>query len=85
MKRGFQVLLHGPRGKTERSVSGIEIKSLAQWDLHQISINYASSGLHQTFQEAREGDALSGCVLANNNEDCSEAKKNRNAALRFQL
>lgn len=25
---------------------------LAQWDLNQISINYASSGLHKTFQEA---------------------------------
>lgn len=27
---------------------------LSQWDLNQISINYASSGLHKTFQEAGE-------------------------------
>lgn len=38
---------------------------LARWDLNQISINYASSGLQKTFQEAGEVSSCLGVCWLN--------------------
>lgn len=38
-------------------------KPQSHWDLNQISINYASYGLHKTFRGAWGGQDLSGCWL----------------------
>lgn len=38
-------------------------KPQSHWDLNQISINYASYGLHKSFRGAQGGQDLSGCWL----------------------